>query len=190
MRYTLDHKAKTRERIEAVASARFRCEGIDAVGVASLMDSAGLTHGGFYAHFESKDALVAAAIAAGFTQTTARLHAGIVRHPSQPKPVAFAKAYLNERHRDEPGAGCVAAALAAEISRRDDTVRHVFTDQLETLIACATPESGTPAERRDAALAAVALAVGSLMLSRAVDDPTLSKQLLTAGVKAVEQLTD
>ncbi|GLU34694.1 TetR/AcrR family transcriptional regulator [Trinickia caryophylli] len=188
MRYDSDHKAKTRERIETVASARFRREGIDAVGIASLMESAGLTHGGFYAHFKSKDALIAAAVALGFEQAAQRLRNGIARHPGRSKPVAFAKAYLNEHHRNEPDAGCVAAALGAEIGRCDETVRRVFTEQLDALIRSAMPDDGTPAERRDTALATVALSVGALLLARTVDDPALSKQLLTAGVKAVDRM--
>lgn len=188
MRYDPEHKARTRERIEATAAERFRAEGIDAVGVASLMESAGLTHGGFYAHFDSKDALVAAAIAHGAEQALAHLQKSMARHPALPKPVAFAKVYLSERHRDSAAEGCVAAALGAEIGRRDDATRAHFTAQLAAMLDCAAPERGTPAERRDAALATVSLAVGALILSRAVDDPKLSKQLLAAGVKASETL--
>ncbi|MBI0330372.1 TetR/AcrR family transcriptional regulator [Burkholderia plantarii] len=223
MRYDSEHKARTRARIEAVASARFRREGIDAVGVASLMETAGLTHGGFYAHFKSKDTLIAAAIAIGFDQTTQRLRERMARHASLPKPVAFMAAYLNERHRDHPETGCAAATLGVEIGRGDAAVRRVFTEHLASLIDCAqsvaddaaddasTREAGVDkavvddeamndkagddgtagaARRHDAALAAVALAVGSLVLARAVDDPALSRHLLEAGVKAAWRLSD
>ncbi|AJK48634.1 TetR/AcrR family transcriptional regulator [Burkholderia plantarii] len=214
MRYDSEHKARTRARIEAVASARFRREGIDAVGVASLMETAGLTHGGFYAHFKSKDTLIAAAIAIGFDQTTKRLRERMARHASLPGPVAFMAAYLNERHRDHPETGCAAAALGVEIGRGDAAVRRVFTEHLASLIDCARfvaddaagnravvndnavndkeGEHGAAdaARRHDAALAAVALAVGSLVLARAVDDPALSRHLLEAGVKAAWRLSD
>jgi TetR/AcrR family transcriptional regulator, transcriptional repressor for nem operon len=221
MRYDSEHKARTRARIEAVASARFRREGIDAVGVASLMETAGLTHGGFYAHFKSKDTLIAAAIAIGFDQTTKRLRERMARHASLPKPVAFMAAYLNERHRDHPETGCAAATLGVEIGRGDAAVRRVFTEHLASLIDCAQSvaddaademlagkaagneaaadekadraddEAAADATRRhDAALAAVALAVGSLVLARAVDDPALSRHLLEAGVKAAWRLSD
>ncbi|WP_246793722.1 TetR/AcrR family transcriptional regulator [Burkholderia perseverans] len=213
MRYDSEHKARTRARIEAVASARFRREGIDAVGVASLMETAGLTHGGFYAHFKSKDTLIAAAIAIGFDQTTQRLRERMARHASLPKPVAFMAAYLNERHRDHPETGCAAATLGVEIGRGDAAVRRVFTEHLASLIDCAQSATGDAAgevlagkagvdeavvndetadvaRRHDAALAAVALAVGSLVLARAVDDPALSRHLLEAGVKAAWRLSD
>ncbi|WDD91545.1 TetR/AcrR family transcriptional regulator [Burkholderia sp. FERM BP-3421] len=190
MRYDPEHKARTRERIEAVASARFREEGIDAVGVASLMETAGLTHGGFYAHFPSKEALVASAVAVGFEQTANRLREGMTHRPARPRPVAFMQTYLNEQHRDHPDSGCVAATLGAEISRSGDAVRQVFTEQLESLVACATPDDGAPRERRETGLAAVALAVGALILSRAVDDPALSKELIAAGVNASKKLAD
>ncbi|WLE61935.1 TetR/AcrR family transcriptional regulator [Burkholderia plantarii] len=219
MRYDSEHKARTRARIEAVASARFRREGIDAVGVASLMETAGLTHGGFYAHFKSKDTLIAAAIAIGFDQTTKRLRERMARHASLPGPVAFMAAYLNERHRDHPETGCAAAALGVEIGRGDAAVRRVFTEHLASLIDCArfvaddaagnkavvnddavndkegehgAADDGAAdaARRHDAALAAVALAVGSLVLARAVDDPALSRHLLEAGVKAAWRLSD
>lgn len=204
MRYDPEHKARTRARIEAVASARFRREGIDAVGVASLMETAGLTHGGFYAHFKSKDALIAAAIAIGFGQTTERLRERMARHPALPRAVAFMGAYLNERHRDHPETGCAAATLAVEIGRRSDAVRRVFTEHLESLVDCARAPAddagegshdapalaGSQAQRQEAGLAAVALAIGSLILSRAVDDPGLSRRLLEAGVKASWRLSD
>ena len=190
MRKSREEAAQTRKRIVEAASCEFRKNGIVATGLNDLMKAAGLTHGGFYAHFASKEALVASAVAVGFEQTANRLRDGMTRRPAQPRPVAFMQAYLNEQHRDHPDSGCVAATLGVEIGRSGDPVRQVFTEQFESLVACATPDDGTPRERRETGLAAVALAVGALILSRAVDDPALSKELLAAGVNASKKLAD
>jgi TetR/AcrR family transcriptional regulator, transcriptional repressor for nem operon len=190
MRYDKEHKARTRERIELVASQRFREEGIDGIGLVGLMESAGLTHGGFYAHFDSKETLVAAAIEAAFAQMAARRAArGKATGQGRPAPVAFAKAYLTEGHRDDRADGCPVAGLATDVTRRSDTVREAFTKGLLRMIDGAVPEGEMDAkERQNQALAAIALSVGSLILARAVSDPKLSKQLLAAGVFGAEKI--
>jgi TetR/AcrR family transcriptional repressor of nem operon len=190
MRYDKEHKTRTRERIELEASKRFREKGIDGIGLVGLMESAGLTHGGFYAHFDSKETLVAAAIEAAFAQIAAQSATKKkVVDPSVPAPIAFSKNYLTEANRDNWADGCPVAGLASEIGRRSDAVRDAFTKGLLKMINMATPQNGlSVSERRDPAMAAVALSVGALILARATNDPKLSKQLLLAGLAGVEKI--
>jgi TetR/AcrR family transcriptional repressor of nem operon len=184
MRYEKGHKETTRARILEEASRRFREEGIAAVGVANLMGGIGLTQGGFYNHFESKDDLAREALVMSSGATIRRLAEarqlqGIVNW------------YLSPGHRDNPGQGCPAAALAPEVARGSDHLRHSFTDQLQgtlALIRGCLPGKLTPARKKATAMAIFASLVGTLSLARAVDDPVLSGELLAAGRRAAMAL--
>ncbi|WP_034850392.1 TetR/AcrR family transcriptional regulator [Inquilinus limosus] len=188
MRYSKDHKQETRERIIRTAAKRFREDGVEAVGVASLMADAGLTHGGFYAHFPSKEALVAAACTEGFGESQTRLRQIVERHPPGERLTALAEAYLSPTHRDHPGEGCTAAAIGPEIARHPADTRAAFTHGLRGLLALA--EEAIEADGGDptAAPQAVAAMIGALILARAVTDEALSDRLLTDGVQAVRRL--
>lgn len=182
MPYTKAHKARTRARIIETASRAFRERGVESVAIADLMREAGLTHGGFYAHFPSKEALIAEATTSGLADTQREfLSEAAAAHPEAPLREIIRR-YVSRHHRDHPAEGCVMPALAGEIAREPDTVRRAFTSSVERLIAgIAEYCPGETAEaRRDAALALTSAMVGAVALSRAVDDPALSDRILLA----------
>lgn len=182
MRYTDKHKAETRARILAEASRRLRQDGIAGTGLAPLMQGAGLTHGAFYAHFATKDALVQAALDDAVGQTLERW----------PPPEdgaglqAFLDSYLSPQHRDDPGAGCPLPSLAAELGLRGtpsastDMLVARFARALDGCRLDAGPDNG---------LVALAAIVGALTLSRAVQDEPTSQRILAA-VRAALSVPD
>jgi TetR/AcrR family transcriptional regulator, transcriptional repressor for nem operon len=179
MRYPAEDTAERHERILDAASQMFRCNGFDGVSVAAVMKAAGLTHGGFYAHFESKDALAAASVERALAETLSLAdQAGEAAEPL----AAFVAGYLSAEHRDDPAQGCTMAALASEISRAGGPVRHTFTAQVRTLL---DRIAGTffPTRRTKAraeAIVTLSTLVGALLIARAVDDPALSAEILAA----------
>lgn len=184
MRRTRQAKQQTHERIVAAAARRFRAGGIAGVGVADVMGEAGLTHGGFYAHFASKDALVAEACGVGLTQSRERIIRKIQREPAERRLAAFIDLYLSAEHRDHPEAGCVMPALSGEVARSSGEVRAAFTqayndyrDALASLLAD-TDNAGDGGSGDDEAMALLAGLAGTMLLARAVDDPALSERML------------
>src|SRR3954454_10727243 len=135
MRKSKAAAAETRKRIVAAAAAEFRKNGIVATGLADLMKAAGLTHGGFYKHFESKDQLVAEACADA-------VQAVIEKMEAQPTINAAVAAYLSTRHRDDPASGCPLAAIGSELSRTDKKTREAATEGFERLVAAPAGEVG------------------------------------------------
>ncbi len=127
MRYSPEHKASTRRRIVDGAAAALRARGLAGVGVADLMREAGLTHGGFYAHFASKDALVAEAIDAAGEQSVRNLRKVVKRAGPEPAFKAIVDAYLSTAHRDGPESGCALAALGAELARESPAARRALS---------------------------------------------------------------
>lgn len=185
MRYTKDHKQETHSRIVLKASERFRAEGVDAVGVASLMGSLGLTVGGFYAHFESKEALVVEACDDGFAGTTDGFRKLVQSTPKGGGLCAAVDAYLSRFHRDAPEQGCFAAANAAELARHPIETRAVFTRQLAAWIAVL--DDAMKADGLDGDVRGIASTmVGTMTLARAVDDPVLSDALLESGRRTIK----
>ncbi|WP_059414061.1 TetR/AcrR family transcriptional regulator [Cupriavidus basilensis] len=176
MRYSPEHKAETRKQIVEAAAAEFREHGIDGVGLAQLMKSAGLTHGGFYAHFDSRDALVADAVDAAFGQTTAFLEAAAAAAPARQRKRAILHAYMNRKHRDKPASGCAIAALGADVSRLDARTRKRFEAGVAALIELIAGDDSA-SSRKDAILM-LATMVGGLVLARAVRSEALSTEIL------------
>ncbi|MEO5569170.1 MAG: TetR/AcrR family transcriptional regulator [Gemmatimonadaceae bacterium] len=176
--------AQHRARILDVASRAFRARGFEGSTVADIMKDAGLTHGGFYGHFESKAHLEAAACATAIAPAAARWAAVIEDSGDSPEDAreSIVDGYLSERHRDSPATGCVFAALGPEASRGDPAVRKAFTDGLKTrLDLLAQVVTGQSRKvRRDKAIATMAGLVGAIVLSRAVNDPDLSDEILEA----------
>jgi len=175
MRVTREKAAENRERIVAAAARLFREKGFDGVGVDAIMAAAGLTHGGFYRHFGSKDDLAAEAVARGFAASAERQAAlGSLQD--------LVSSYLSPRHREDRGGGCTVAALGSDIARQGAGVRHRLTayvrDQVDRLAD--RLRVGSAAARREKAIATFAGLVGALVLARAVDDPVLSDEILTA----------
>ncbi len=179
MRVSREQAALNRDRVLQEAGRLFRERGFEAVAVAELMQAAGLTHGGFYNQFDSKEALAAEASAATLAASQARwrtLAAGSDR------PLAtLVESYLSPRHRDNPGRGCTLAALGGEAAHQPKSVRRSFTAGLQDLVAVLTDLlPGRRATRRRKALATMAALAGAVMLSRAVEDPALSNEILAA----------
>jgi TetR/AcrR family transcriptional repressor of nem operon len=177
MRYTPQHKSNTHRKIIAAASELFRSQGIGNVGVTDLMQRAGLTHGGFYAHFSSKDALAAEACQAAFEQSARRLQRQLEQAEPGTRFSSTVERYLSTAHRDNPNKGCVAAALASESAHESEPVREAMACGIRRLIESVQNMLETDGLSLDAH-SAVATMVGAMVLSRAVADPKLSEQLL------------
>jgi len=189
MRYSQDHKQATRRRILEAAGRRFKQDGIDGSGVATLMSDAGLTNGAFYAHFASKEDLVANVLAD-------QLRAQRSSFDDQPSDraglEAFVRSYLSPEHRDQLADGCPSAALLDEIARRPSDTRNVFTDEAMGVIddiAARLDPTDAEAARADA-LTLFGLMVGTLQLARALTDSALSDRLLARGVATALRLLD
>jgi AcrR family transcriptional regulator len=184
MRYEKGHKDATHTHIVEVASRRFRKDGVEAVGVARLMADAGLTHGGFYAHFGSKEDLVREAVtdaldhARAGLERVARVDGGGIE--------ALVRMYLASQHRDRPDRGCAAASLASEIARHSRPTRAAFTERIGALLDLISEhlQEGDQRTRRKAAIGIFAAMMGALQLARAVTDKSLSQQILESGVDA------
>src|SRR5712672_1683111 len=179
MGYSKAQKEKTHERIVAIASKRFREKGLAGFGIAELMKEAGLTVGGFYKHFDSRDDLVAEAVNSAFGGWQRRVDAAKSGGPS----VSLARLideYLNETHRDNPGAGCAFSALAPEIARSDKRTRSLTSEQVRNdiqLIAALYRAKDKRTARSRAILTFSAL-VGAMSLARAVSNEALSREIL------------
>jgi TetR/AcrR family transcriptional regulator, transcriptional repressor for nem operon len=189
MRYGEDQKQATRARILEAAGRRFKQDGIDGAGVAALMSDAGLTNGAFYAHFASKEDLVANVLADQLREQRQSVDAG---PPDREGLEAFVRFYLSPQHRDECADGCPSAALLDEIVRRPTATRQVFTDELMRVIDdIASRLDPTHAEAaRTNALTIFGLMVGTLQLARALTDRDLSDRLLARGVETALKLLD
>jgi TetR/AcrR family transcriptional regulator, transcriptional repressor for nem operon len=172
MRKSREETAETRRRIVRVAAREFRKRGIMATGLADLMKAAGLTHGGFYKHFASKDQLVAEAMVKAMDSILDEL-AG---HPTVNSAVA---GYLSTRHRDNPASGCPLAALGGELARSDKEARAAATAGFVRLVDILAANAGTADVRRQALVAAVTM-IGAVIMSRVVSDPELSAEILGA----------
>jgi TetR/AcrR family transcriptional repressor of nem operon len=180
-------KAASHERIVKTASRRIRREGVDGVSVAELMNEAGLTHGGFYRHFASRDELVGEAIDAALAQGSARIDAQAKL--GGPEALgAIIDGYLSRLHRDKPETGCAVAALPTDIPRTNARARAAYSRQVRhyvELLAELTPG----ADPDQAHLILVAL-VGALVLARAVDDRGLSDEILESVARALRRRLD
>jgi TetR/AcrR family transcriptional repressor of nem operon len=188
MRYDSEHKERTRQRVLSEAAAAIRAVGPDGIGVAGLMAKAGLTHGAFYAHFQSKDDLVAQAITRMFDESYQRFLAR-TEHPDPAVALErFIDSYLSVRHRDNPQHGCPLPSLTGELARLPGPVRENFTAGLNRLtgsIAKRIEELG----RTDAdalASSVVAEMVGALSLARAVADAAESDALLERSRRSIK----
>lgn len=180
MRYSSNHKAETRQRIIGEAARRFRKDGIDGTGLVPLMKALGLTHGGFYAHFPSKDALVEASLAAATEQSLDRW-----RDPLDAAGLeAYLADYLSEAHRDNPGEGCPLPTLCAELGLRG-TPSPIADGLAARLEARLQPCTIAPKEA-DQGIVALATLVGAITLARSVADPQASKRILDAVHAAVQ----
>lgn len=188
MKVSRAEAAQNRERIIEVAAKLFRERGFDGVGVADLMKSAGLTHGGFYGHFASKEDLMAQACARALEGTLDAMHQEV--ESGRPNALStIASAYLSAEHRDRTGEGCALAALGAEAARHGSPVRGAFTQGVRSGIDLLTKllTGKSRRARREHAMAIYASMVGALVLARAVDDAELSEEVMRSVLASIRR---
>ncbi|MGJ5181157.1 TetR/AcrR family transcriptional regulator [Bradyrhizobium oligotrophicum] len=183
MRYSPEHKAETHARIVRKASVRLREKGAHGVGVADLMKEAGLTHGGFYAHFDSREALVVEAFSYAVDRSVARWRELLDELPPQRRLAAIVDGYLSAQHRDDVGHGCAVPALGAEIARESAKTRKAFAAKLEELIGLfADYVIDVPRKTaRKRASAMLATLTGTLVMARLTGSGELSDEILSSG---------
>jgi TetR/AcrR family transcriptional regulator, transcriptional repressor for nem operon len=183
MRYSREHKQETHARIVRKASVRLREKGAHGVGVADLMKEAGLTHGGFYAHFDSREALVIEAFAYAMDRSMEHWRRAFGQVPPDKRLSMIVDSYLTPVHRDDPGHGCAVPTLGAEIVRESPKTRKAFAAKLEQMIdmmAAQIPDASGKAARKQAA-ATLATMMGTLVLSRIAGTSEFSDEILAAG---------
>ena len=186
MRYSREHKQETHARIVRKASVRLREKGAHGVGVADLMKEAGLTHGGFYAHFDSREALVIEAFAYAMDRSIEHWRKTVEQLPPEKRLSAIVESYLTTIHRDDPGRGCAVPTLGPEIAREGPKARRAFAaklDQMIDLIADQIPDVPRKAARKQAS-ATLATMIGTLVLSRVAGHGEFSEDILSAGREA------
>lgn len=183
MRYEQDHRRQTHDRIVESASYGLRQTGARGLSVVDLMKLAGLTHGGFYNHFNSRAALVSEAIAFAMDQMTARWRKLAQKKANGRRFEALIADYLSRRHRDDPRRGCPLPTLAVDVVRSSSSEQHAFAAKLEEMIDVFVellPDE-PPRQARRIATGAIATMVGTIVLSRAVGAGKFSDRILDAG---------
>jgi TetR/AcrR family transcriptional repressor of nem operon len=183
MRYSREHKAETHARIVRKASVRLREKGAHGVGVADLMKEAGLTHGGFYAHFESREALVVEAFAYAIDRSVAGWRKQLDELPPQKRLATLIDGYLSADHRDDVGHGCAIPALGAEIARESAKTRKAFAakqDELIDLFAEYIVDLPRKTARKRAS-AMLATLMGTLVMARVAGGGEISDEVLSSG---------
>jgi len=182
MRVSQAEKEKSRDRIVTSAARMLRERGVDGASVADVMSDAGLTHGGFYRHFESKDALVAAALDQAFDGFIATLSAGSRGSDPQTATVGFIKTYLSDGHIAHPGQGCPIPALAADVGRSSPLVKARFSAGVRRMVsAIGQAMPGDDEARRTAAWRQLAMMAGAVMMARSADTQTVAEILAACG---------
>lgn len=180
-------KEASHERIVTAAARAIRRSGYDGTGVADIMKEAGLTHGAFYAHFESRDAMLAKAADHAGAESNALAAQVLAAAPSDQALQTLMRVYLSKEHIEGIETGCPISALGSEMPRQSPEVRHAATSRIKemiSLIARQFPDL-EPQAAHERALVTVSTLVGTLILARAVNDPTLSQSLCDASLKSV-----
>jgi TetR/AcrR family transcriptional repressor of nem operon len=192
MRYSKDHKAETHERIVKNASVRLREGGAASLGVAELMKDAGLTHGGFYAHFASRDALISEAFAHAMQQATGRWRKRAEQAPEGKRLASIVNGYLSTEHRDDAGNGCALPSLGVEASRANPKIRKAFTNKLEEMVEVIAEQFHDlpPKAARREAIAVVSTMMGAMILARTAGTGEFSDEILSAGRYAALKAED
>ena len=187
MRYSREHKLETHARIVKKASVRLREKGAHGIGVADLMKEAGLTHGGFYAHFDSREALVIEAFGYAMDRAADRWRKVVEQIPPDKRFSTIVEGYLTPTHRDDPGNGCTVPTLGAEIARESPKTRRAFAAKLEQMIDMIADQipGVSPKAARKQATAALATMMGTIVMSRIAGSGEFSDEVLSAGREAV-----
>ena len=190
MKTSKEQVARNRERILEAASEGFRKHGFDGLKVADLMKSAGLTHGGFYRHFDSKDQLVTEALSATEKNLVRDSLAAAEQGPRAMLDVF--QDYVTQAYRDNVEDGCPLAAMGSELVRADDATRHAATTSFRKIVETVAPflRSGDDAEGTDTALSLLTNMVGALTIARMVDDRALSNRILETTHRRIAESID
>lgn len=181
-------KAASHERILEIAAARIRRDGVDNLSVADLMNEAGLTHGGFYRHFDSREQLVAEATQHALREGSAWTIAA-AKIGGQRGRTKLVDGYLSKWHRDHPESGCGVAGIAADVARASSSAQAAYTRQVKeclAVLANLVDNADRQVEEREAVLT-LSVLVGAISIARAVDDPDLSQQILTTAAAALKE---
>jgi TetR/AcrR family transcriptional repressor of nem operon len=185
MRVTKEKAAANRARVVKEAARLFRDHGVDGIGVADVMKQAGLTHGGFYNHFASKETLAAEAFKLAFEQAIASLEKAGEKETRAQALAAYIARYLAPENRDAPGPACPMAALGTDAARQGPSVREAFSngtaryiEKFAAMMPSSTAVAADGADRRTAAIATLSMLIGGLTLARAITDPGLSDEIL------------
>jgi TetR/AcrR family transcriptional repressor of nem operon len=186
MGHSKAEKAESHKRIVKVAADLFRERGVNGIGLAELMESAQLTHGGFYRHFSSRDDLVAEAVERALADGSA-VATAIAAHP-QSTIGSVVDAYLSLAHRDRVAASCAVTTLAGDIARAGERPRTAYTQQVERYVELIVKliDHLPPKKRRAAAVTALATLVGAVSMARAVNDDKLSREILKSASDALK----
>ena len=186
-RYSKEHTEATRRRIIETAGRRFKQDGIDGSGIATLMSDAGLTNGAFYAHFDSKDDLVATVVGDEISRQATEF---AELPPGRAGLEAFVSLYLSRAHREHREAGCPSAALLDEIGRCDREAKRAYTKGAKAILdeICVRLAPKNPDSARGTALALYAMMVGSMQLARALSDRKLSDAVLEEGIRSAHAM--
>lgn len=186
MRYSKEHKQETHARIVRKASVRLREKGAHGIGVADLMKEAGLTHGGFYAHFDSREALVIEAFGYAMDRSVEHWRKVAAETSPEKRLSTIVDSYVSTVHRDDPGRGCAVPTLGAEIARESAKTRKAFGAKLDQLIdVMADQILDVPRKTaRRQAMATLATMMGTLVMSRVAGSGELSDEILAAGREA------
>jgi TetR/AcrR family transcriptional repressor of nem operon len=175
MGHSREDKAASHERIVRIAAARIREQGTEQPGVAEIMKAAGLTHGGFYKHFSSRDELIAEAIQQAMVDSEPRIAA--ITATAEDLLAALIDAYLSEEHRDDPGSGCGVAALSTDVARLGEVPHEAYRAQIERYLELFEPLMDSD-DQRHSAMVTLSAMVGALVISRALGPTATSNELL------------
>ncbi|MFF4752415.1 TetR/AcrR family transcriptional regulator [Streptomyces sp. NPDC002514] len=177
MGHSQAEKAASRERVLRIAARKVRAEGVTRPGIAELMQEAGLTHGGFYKHFASRDDLVAQAVTTALSEGTAKMEQAARKNEQEPR-TGLIDAYLGKRHRDAPATGCALVTLGAAAGRGDRDFKEAYEKQVRAYLDLIAGLGENAEEARAEAMLTLSALVGASLMSRAVADPALSDELL------------
>ncbi|MFD7406004.1 TetR/AcrR family transcriptional regulator [Streptomyces sp. NPDC059866] len=177
MGHSQAEKAATRERVLRIASRKIRSEGISSLGIADLMKEAGLTHGGFYKHFASRDDLIAQAAAAALAEGSAKMERSARKNDEDPR-AGLVEAYLAKQHRDVPATGCALVSLGGPAARGDAEFKDAYEKQVRTYLDLIAGLDDGAEDARAKAMLTLSALVGAVLMARAVADKDFSDELL------------
>ncbi|MFJ2033492.1 TetR/AcrR family transcriptional regulator [Streptosporangium sp. NPDC087985] len=178
MGYSQAEKAASRERVLSIAARKVRAEGVSRPAIADIMEEAGLTHGGFYKHFASRDDLIAQAAALALAEGEAKMEKSARKNRDEPQ-TGLIDAYLRKHHRDSPGTGCALVTLGAAAARGDHSFKQAYEKQVRSYLDLIADLDDDPAKGRAEAMLTLSALVGAMLMARAVNDPEFSDELLS-----------